>query len=442
MEANKIIVKNNEIKEISYTAVNKDDPQMAALQARIHSVWDNVFISRAGFRLFIKEAYYDVSDPNIVTIADWYLDDDGVIIHNILDMYSFPDNLDDSLSSERADREFHNKTQTIEIEYSAPTVPSTLTIPETIALRRITQDFDADYIDKNRKNVYIIGTLEDVNTLVTSLNADLSATVPSGYVLSVTDSFKLVFDSEENLIECELSPQDSFPYVDQNLPASIYHNLLLDKNNIFWTFNLTNNTRYFEIAYTMGSAYPVEPLGKNLLLLMITEEYDANFENTGVQNVYIQGRLSDVYNWAKSLNSSIDLPIPDNLNEPDKIMFEDDGVLAIQESEFMANDDMDYILFEDDSKMIIREHELIEDKDYFKFTFNSDDELVDVRLFGHIQRQMVRSKKVRREFSIEHSLRYSDAITNLSVTETLIPDSRCRIVQPKYDIEGYRYADD
>ena len=55
---------------------------------------------------------------------------------------------------------------------------------------------------------------------------------------------------------------------------------------------------------------------------------------------------------------------------------------------------------------------------------------MSVELYGRIQKQQVRSRKVRRQFSIEHSLRYSDGIANLDVTETLMPDSACRIVQP------------
>ena len=438
MEANRIVVQNKEIKEISYYAISKDDTQMLSLKSRIHAVWDNFFINRRGFEQFIQEAHINTSDSNIITIMSYYLDDDGVTVTNILD--SVPDSVDSGLSRESADREFHNSTQTIEIEYTSPTVP--FTMPADVSLRRMTHDFTAEYVDKNKSNVYVIGTLEDVNSLVQSLNSNLSATIPSGYTLSVNDSFKLVFDTNDNLTECSLSPQDSFPYADENVPLSLYHNLLLDKDKMFWTFDLTNNTRKFEIAYNLGSAYPVEPLGKNLLLLMITEEYDSSFNNTNVQNVYVQGRLHDAYAWAKSLKSDIDLPIPDDLDTPDKILFEDDSVYMIQEGEFMPNDDMDYISYEDGERMIIREHELTEDNDYFKFSFDSNDNLVSVELFGRIQKQQVRSRKVRRQFSIEHSLRYSDGITNLDVTETLMPDSACRIVQPKYDTDGYRYADD
>ena len=150
---------------------------------------------------------------------------------------------------------------------------------------------------------------------------------------------------------------------------------------------------------------------------MITEEYDSSFNNTNVQHVYVQGRLHDVYAWAKSLKSDIDLPIPDDLDTTDKILFEDGSVYMIQEGEFMPNDDMDYICFETGERMIIREHELTEDTDYFKFSFNSDDELTSVELYGGVQVQQVRSKKVRRQFSIEHTLRYSDGIKNLDVTE-------------------------
>ena len=440
MDINKLIVENNEIKQIEYRSFLQDDAQLLDLKSRISAVWNNVFINRAGYELYIHSAYVDVSDSNIITINSHLLNlNDSNELESILD--SVPDSVDSALSRNRNYREFNNKTQIIEIEYTDPTTVTPFTVPENITLRRITQEFDTDYTDQNKKNVYVVGSLSDVNTLVQSLNSELSATMPDGYVLSVNDSFKLVFNGA-SLIECSLSPHDAFPDVDKNLSEAIYHNLLLDKQKIYWTFDLTNNTKSFEIAYTQGSAYPVEPLGKNLLLLMITEEYDENSVNKNIQNVYVQGRLSDVYTWAKSIKSDIALPIPDNLNEPDKIIFEDDGVLAIEEGEFMANDDMDYILFEDSSKMIIREHELIEDEDYFKFTFDSNDELTSVTLYGHVQRQEVRSAKIRREFYDELSVRYSDAITNLSVTETLMPECSERIVQPKYDTDGYRYADD
>jgi hypothetical protein len=61
----------------------------------------------------------------------------------------------------------------------------------------------------------------------------------------------------------------------------------------------------------------------------------------------VQGRLNDVYTWAKSLKSDITLPIPDNINKPDEVVFEDDGAYVVQESEFVGNDDMDYLIFED-----------------------------------------------------------------------------------------------
>ncbi len=438
MELSRIVVQNKDIKEIAYYALTKDDTQMLSLKSRIHAVWNNFFINRRGFEQFIQEAYIDVSNPNIITIASYYLDDDGETVKNILD--SVPDTVASGLSRAEADREFHNDTQTIEIEYTSPSLP--FSMPSNVSLRRMTHDFDAKYVDKNKSNVYVIGELANVDSLVKSLNSSLSATIPSGYTLSVNDSFKLVFDNDDNLTACTLSPQDSFPYADENIPLSLYHNLLLNKEQMFWTFNLTDETRKFEIAYNSGSAYPVEPLGKNLLLLMITEEYDSSFNNTNVQHVYVQGRLHDVYAWAKSLKSDIDLPIPDDLDTTDKILFEDGSVYMIQEGEFMPNDDMDYICFENGERMIIREHELTEDTDYFKFSFNSDDELTSVELYGGVQVQQVRSKKVRRQFSIEHTLRYSDGIKNLDVTKTLVSDSACKIVQPKYDTDGFRYADE
>jgi len=434
MKVNELIIENNEIKKILYTIESSNDSQLASIKSQIHAVWNNCFINRRGEILDPQEIILDVSDKNKITVVSYSVDQ-----NSILD--SVPDSVDSGLSRERADREFHNGTQTIEIEYTSPTVP--FTMPADVSLRRMTHDFTAEYVDKNKSNVYVIGTLEDVNSLVQSLNSNLSATIPSGYTLTINDSFKLVFDTDDNLTECSLSPQDSFPYADENVPLSLYHNLLLDKDKMFWTFDLTNNTRKFEIAYNLGSAYPVEPLGKNLSLLMITEEYDSSFNNTNVQNVYVQGKLNDVYTWAKSLKSDIALPIPDDLIQPDKILFEDGEVLSVQESEFVANDDMDWIISEDGLTMMIKEYELINsDKDYFKFTFDSDDNLTSVQLFGHLDVHQVRSRKARRQFNIEHSLRYSDGITNLSVTETLVSDSACKIVTPKYDTDGYRYADD
>jgi len=434
MKVNELIIENNEIKKILYTIESSNDSQLASIKSQIHAVWNNCFINRRGEILDPQEIILDVSDKNKITVVSYSVDQ-----NSILD--SVPDSVDSGLSRERADREFHNGTQTIEIEYTSPTVP--FTMPADVSLRRMTHDFTAEYVDKNKSNVYVIGTLEDVNSLVQSLNSNLSATIPSGYTLTINDSFKLVFDTDDNLTECSLSPQDSFPYADENVPLSLYHNLLLDKDKMFWTFDLTNNARKFEIAYNLGSAYPVEPLGKNLSLLMITEEYDSSFNNTNVQNVYVQGKLNDVYTWAKSLKSDIALPIPDDLIQPDKILFEDGEVLSVQESEFVANDDMDWIISEDGLTMMIKEYELINsDKDYFKFTFDSDDNLTSVQLFGHLDVHQVRSRKARRQFNIEHSLRYSDGITNLSVTETLVSDSACKIVTPKYDTDGYRYADD
>ena len=90
------------------------------------------------------------------------------------------------------------------------------------------------------------------------------------------------------------------------------HNLLLDRENIWYTFDITNETRTFEIPYVLGGVYPVEPLGANLNLMYITETYDSSFNNTNVQNIYVQGRLNDVYTWAKSLKSDITLPESSN----------------------------------------------------------------------------------------------------------------------------------
>ena len=73
---------------------------------------------------------------------------------------------------------------------------------------------------------------------------------------------------------------------------------VLDKENIWYTFDITNETRTFEIPYVLGGVYPVEPLGANINLMYITETYDSSFNNTNVQNVYVQGRLNDVYTWA------------------------------------------------------------------------------------------------------------------------------------------------
>lgn len=430
----KVVVQNKEIKKIVYGADSLDDSQLASIKSKIHAVWNNCFINRRGETLDLLEIILDVSDKDKITVLSYDNDENSIL-------ETMPDGMNSNLSTNRADREFHNDTQTIEIEYSTTSVP--FTMPSDVSLRRQTHNFNSDYTDKGTYNVYVIGTVANVDALVKSENSSLSATIPSGYTLSATDSFKLLYNSSDELQSCTLSPQDSFPYTDQNLPTSIYHNLLLDKSNIYWTFDLTNTVKTVEIPYNIGSAYPVEPLGKNLTLLMISEEYDSSFNNTNVQHVYVQGRLNDVYTWAKSLKSDIELPIPDDLIQPDKILFEDDEVLSVQESEFVANDDMDWIMSEDGLTMMIKEHELINsDKDYFKFTFDSDDNLTSVQLFGNLDVHQVRSRKARRQFNIEHSLRYSDGITNLSVTETLMPDSACRIVTPKYDTDGYRYADD
>ena len=50
----------------------------------------------------------------------------------------------------------------------------------------------------------------------------------------------------------------AFPYFDENLPDTVMHNLLLDKENIWYTFDITNETRTFEI--------PIKTLGRQLTL--------------------------------------------------------------------------------------------------------------------------------------------------------------------------------
>ena len=276
----------------------------------------------------------------------------------------------------------------------------------------------------------------------------MSCTIPDGYTLTATDSFKLLYNSSDELQSCTLTQQDSFPFFDKNLPDSVMHNLLLDKEHIWYTFDITNNTRTFEVPYIIGGVYPVQPLGANLNLMYITETYDSSFNNTNVQNVYVQGRLNDVYTWAKSLKSDITLPIPDNINKPDEVMFEDDGAYVVQESEFVGTDDMDYLIFEDatdgldDNLYIILEQEILEDEDYFKFTFDSSDNLTSVKLIGHLQQTMTRSRKVKRQTQMEYNFKYQDAITNKGILETLVPDSARKLSVPKYDMNGFRYADD
>ena len=55
---------------------------------------------------------------------------------------------------------------------------------------------------------------------------------------------------------------------------------------------------------------------------------------------------------------------------------------------------------------------------------------------------MTRSRKVRRRTQIEHNFKYQDAITNLGTLATLVSDSAITVSVPKYDMNGYRYADD
>ena len=446
MEIREVVINNKAIEKISYYAYNKDDSQMLAIKNKINAVWNNHFIDRRGYKTYIEQCFLDSSDADIITIQTYYLEDDGTNLISILDDSQVPSDLKSGLSTARADREFHNDTQTIEVEYSSASLP--FTMPGNCALRRQTHNLNPDYSDKGTYNVYVIGTVANVDALVKSENSSLSCTIPDGYTLAATDSFKLLYNSSDALQSCTLTQQDSFPYFDENLPDSVMHNLLLDKENIWHTFDITNSTRTFEIPYVIGGVYPVQPLGANLNLMYITETYDSSFNNTNVQNVYVQGRLNDVYTWAKSLKSDITLPIPDNINKPDEVMFEDDGAYVVQESEFVGNDDMDYLLFEDavegldNNRCIILEQEILEDEDYFKFTFDSSDNLTSVKLIGHLQNQMTRSRKVRRRTQIEHNFKYQDAITNLGTLATLVPDSAITLSVPKYDMNGFRYADD
>ena len=446
MEIREFVINNKAIEKISYYAYNKDDSQMIAIKNKIHAVWNNHFIDRRGYKRYIQSCFLDSADADVVTIQTYYLEDDGTNLISILDASQVPSDLKSGLSTDRADREFHNDTQTIEVEYSSASLPFTL--PSGVSFRRQTHNLNADYSDKETYNVYVIGTVANVDNLVKSENSSLSCTIPDGYTLSASDSFKLLYNSSDELQSCTLTPQDSFPFFDENLPDIVMHNLLLDKENIWYTFDITNETRTFEIPYVTGGVYPVEPLGVNVNLMYITETYDSSFNNTNVQNVYVQGRLNDVYTWAKSLKSDITLPIPDNINKPDEVVFEDDGAYVVQESEFVGNDDMDYLIFEDategidDKNCIILEQEILEDEDYFKFTFDSSDNLTSVKLIGHLQQTMTRSRKVRRQTQIEYNFKYQDAITNTGILATLVPDSARTLSVNKYDMNGFRYADD
>ena len=446
MEIREVIINNKAREKISYYAYSKDDSQMLALKNKIHAVWNNHFIDRRGYKRYIEQCFLDASDADIITIQTYYLEDDGTNLISILDDSQVPSNLKSGLSTTRADREFHNDTQTIEVEYSSASLP--FTMPGNCSLRRQTHNLNADYSDKGTYNVYVVGTVANLDSLVKSENSSLSCTIPDGYTLAATDSFKLLYNSSDALQSCTLTQQDSFPYFDENLPDSVMHNLLLDKENIWYTFDITNSTRTFEIPYIIGGVYPVQPLGANLNLMYITETYDSSFNNTNVQNVYVQGRLNDVYTWAKSLKSDITLPIPDNINKPDEVMFEDYGAYVVQESEFVGNDDMDYLIFEDatsgvgNNLYIILEQEILEDEDYFKFTFDSSDNLTSVKLIGHLQQTMTRSRKVKRQTQMEYNFKYQDAITNKGILETLVPDSARKLSVPKYDMDGFRYADD
>ena len=55
---------------------------------------------------------------------------------------------------------------------------------------------------------------------------------------------------------------------------------------------------------------------------------------------------------------------------------------------------------------------------------------------------MTRSRKVKRQTQMEYNFKYQDAITNKGILETLVPDSARKLSVPKYDMNGFRYADD
>ena len=216
MEIREVIINNKAIEKISYYAYSKDDSQMLALKNKIHAVWNNHFIDRRGYKKYIQQCFLDSSDADVITIQTYYEEDDGTNLVSILDNSQVPANLMSGLSKERADREFHNDTQTIEIEYSTASLP--FTMPGNCSLRRQTHNLNADYSDKGTYNVYVVGTVANVDSLVKSENSSLSCTIPDGYTLTATDSFKLLYNSSDELQSCTLTQQDSFPFFDKNLP--------------------------------------------------------------------------------------------------------------------------------------------------------------------------------------------------------------------------------
>ena len=119
MEIREVVINNKAIEKISYYAYNKDDSQMLAIKNKIHAVWNNHFIDRRGYKTYIEQCFLDSSDADIITIQTYYLEDDGTNLISILDDSQVPDNLMSGLSTARTDREFHNDTQTIEVEYSS-----------------------------------------------------------------------------------------------------------------------------------------------------------------------------------------------------------------------------------------------------------------------------------------------------------------------------------
>ena len=169
MEIREFVINNKAIEKISYYAYNKDDSQMIAIKNKIHAVWNNHFIDRRGYKKYIQSCFLDVADVDVITINTYYEEDDGTNLVNILDADQVPDNLLSGLSTDRADREFHNDTQTIEVEYSSADLP--FTMPDNCSLRRQTHNLNPDYSDKETYNVYVIGTVANVNSLVQDENS-------------------------------------------------------------------------------------------------------------------------------------------------------------------------------------------------------------------------------------------------------------------------------
>ena len=167
MKIKEVLINNKAIEKISYYAIDKDDSQMLAIKNKIHAVWNNHFIDRRGYKKYIQSCFLDVADADVITINTYYEEDDGTNLVSILDDSQVPDNLLSGLSTDRADREFHNDTQTIEVEYSSADLP--FTMPDNCLLRRQTHNLNPDYSDKETYNVYVVGTVANVDCFSSSL---------------------------------------------------------------------------------------------------------------------------------------------------------------------------------------------------------------------------------------------------------------------------------